>query len=91
MSSHNQSHQHQPQNAAHAAQSSQTRQPSTPAVPEAKACSPGANACGCQPSAELIRARAYEISLARNGGAGNAKSDWCQAEAELSAASSVKA
>ncbi|XVJ60061.1 MAG: DUF2934 domain-containing protein [Tepidisphaera sp.] len=94
MSSHTQSHQHQPQNPSSAVQPSQARQPSSPAVSEAskpKACKPGADACGCQPTAEHIRARAYEISQARNGGAGNANSDWCQAEAELSAATSTKA
>jgi len=32
---------------------------------------------------DRIRVRAYEIFLARNGGPGDAKSDWCQAEREL--------
>lgn len=94
MSSHTQSHQHQPQNPSNAVQPSQSRQPSSPAKADSttpKACSPSADACGCQPSAENIRARAYEISQARNGGAGNANSDWCQAEVELSAATTPKA
>lgn len=94
MSSHTQSHQHQPQNPSNAAQPSQARQPSSPMMPESikpKACTPGADACGCQPSSEHIRTRAYEISQARNGGAGNSTSDWCQAEAELSATTTTKA
>jgi hypothetical protein len=32
---------------------------------------------------EVIRARAYEIFLARNGAPGNPESDWRQAEEEL--------
>lgn len=32
---------------------------------------------------ELIQARAYEIYLARNGGEGDALSDWLQAEREI--------
>jgi len=35
------------------------------------------------PHDELIRARAYEIYLARNGAPGNSESDWRQAEEEL--------
>lgn len=35
---------------------------------------------------ELIEARAYEIFLARNGGDGDALSDWLQAERELGGA-----
>ncbi|MEW6251454.1 MAG: DUF2934 domain-containing protein [Planctomycetota bacterium] len=35
------------------------------------------------PTEEQIRARAYEIYLRRNGGCGDAHSDWLQAEAEL--------
>ncbi len=37
------------------------------------------------PSEEQIRARAYQIYLRRNGGPGDAHSDWTQAEAELRA------
>ncbi|MGD8452413.1 MAG: DUF2934 domain-containing protein [Phycisphaerae bacterium] len=32
---------------------------------------------------DQIRQRAYEIFLARNGGPGDASSDWAQAEREL--------
>lgn len=32
---------------------------------------------------ERIRIRAYEIFVARNGGPGDATTDWCQAEREL--------
>jgi hypothetical protein len=35
------------------------------------------------PHDEQIRARAYEIYLARNGAPGNPESDWRQAEEEL--------
>ena len=35
------------------------------------------------PTEEQIRARAFEIYLARNGGPGDADSDWAQAEREL--------
>ncbi len=35
------------------------------------------------PTEEQIRARAFEIYLARNGGPGDAHSDWAQAEREL--------
>ncbi len=34
-------------------------------------------------SDEQIRRRAYEIYLRRNGGPGDARSDWLQAETEL--------
>lgn len=36
---------------------------------------------------DLIRRRAYEIFLARNGGPGDHVSDWLQAEQELNGAS----
>ncbi len=36
-----------------------------------------------EPSEELIRTRAYEIYLAREGGTGDELSDWLKAEAEL--------
>lgn len=35
------------------------------------------------PTNEQIRARAFEIYLARNGGPGDAQADWVQAEREL--------
>lgn len=35
------------------------------------------------PTEEQIRARAFEIYLGRNGGPGDAHSDWMQAEREL--------
>jgi len=35
------------------------------------------------PTEEQIRLRAYQIYLARNGGPGDAMSDWIQAEREL--------
>ncbi len=41
-----------------------------------------------RPTEEQIRARAYEIYLRRNGGPGDAHSDWLQAEGELHAAES---
>ncbi len=42
------------------------------------------------PSEEQIRARAYEIYCARNGGPGDAASDWQQAERELTAEYSTR-
>jgi hypothetical protein len=38
------------------------------------------------PTADHIRVRAFEISLSRHGGPGDATSDWTQAERELMAA-----
>jgi len=38
------------------------------------------------PTYDEIARRAYEISLARNGGPGDALSDWLQAERELAPA-----
>lgn len=35
------------------------------------------------PTAEQIRQRAYELYLARNGGPGDAHSDWVEAERQL--------
>ncbi len=44
------------------------------------------SAAGCsQPAADRIRVRAYEISMARNGGPGDAVADWTQAEREVAA------
>jgi hypothetical protein len=39
--------------------------------------------CAAMPSEQQIRERAYEIFLRRNGGPGDAHSDWAQAEREL--------
>jgi hypothetical protein len=36
-----------------------------------------------EPSEDQVRARAYEIFQAREGGPGDAMSDWLEAEAEL--------
>lgn len=94
MSNHSHAHQHQPQNPLHAAEAAQDRTPSLPAMPVAnkpKARTPDTEARRGRPSPEHIRARAYEISQARNGGPGNAQTDWCQAEAELSVAGTMKA
>lgn len=53
---------------------------------EATAGTPGLKV-GQEPHIEItpdrIRIRAYEISVARNGGPGDATADWCQAEREL--------
>jgi len=49
---------------------------------------PGADAANNpigSPTTEHIRLRAYEISQVRGGGAGNAQTDWVQAEHELGA------
>ena len=43
------------------------------------------NCCTTMPTEEQIRARAYQIFLRRNGGPGDAHSDWVQAERELKA------
>jgi hypothetical protein len=94
MSHHHPSHQHQAHNPVTAAASPPSTTPivaSKPNAAKAKPCTPGADACGCQPSADHIRVRAYEISQARNGGPGNETSDWSQAEQELTAASGWKA
>ena len=45
---------------------------------------------GGKPTPDCIRLRAYEISQARNGGPGNAASDWIQAEQEVAAEHVVK-
>jgi hypothetical protein len=90
MSNHSQSQSHQPLNPSNTVRASQPAAVAAVSATKAKACTPGADACGCQPSADHIRARAYEISKARNGGPGDACSDWSQAEKELSAVSAVK-
>ena len=41
------------------------------------------SAAPIEPSPDLIRRRAYEIFLARNGRPGDHVADWCQAEREL--------
>lgn len=88
MSHHTQSHQHQPKNKASTVQHPKPTDaaPAAAAKSAAKsaACSGGADECGCLPLVDHIRVRAYELSLARNGGAGDAAGDWCQAERELS-------
>lgn len=91
MSHNKQSHQHQPHNPPSAAMSVQA--PSTPAPAEIKGdtCTKGTGKCTCPKCQSHIRARAYEISQARNGGPGDATSDWSQAEIELTAASAMKA
>jgi hypothetical protein len=38
-----------------------------------------------EPSEEKIRERAYQIYVSRNGGPGDAVSDWLEAEAQLRA------
>ncbi|MFZ4573859.1 MAG: DUF2934 domain-containing protein [Phycisphaerales bacterium] len=94
MSSHNPSHQYQPQNQPTAAQSPQaTPASSTPvaAATKGEACTKASGKCGCGKCQSHIRTRAYEISQARNGGPGNAVSDWSQAEKELSVAAAAKA
>ena len=54
----------------------------------AKGTTPGAIAGqgGAQSIVERMRLRAYEISIARNGGPGDELSDWVQAELELNGA-----
>lgn len=42
------------------------------------------------PTDEQIRRRAYEIFLARNGGPGDALTDWVQAERELASRAGAK-
>lgn len=51
----------------------------------ASGSAPGTTAgpVGGQPIVERIRFRAYEISVARNGGPGDELSDWIQAEHEV--------
>ncbi len=89
--SHHQSHQHQPQNPSNVARNLQPVATSTPSANKLKARDPGAENAALQPSAENIRARAYQISQARNGGPGNAVSDWSQAERELTREATAKA
>ena len=60
------------------------------ANPFSNTSTPGADASARHATADQIRERAYEISKARNEGPGNATSDWCQAEAELSASTTDK-
>lgn len=52
------------------------------------ASSAAPKACAATGSkADLIRCRAYELFLARNGASGDHVSDWLQAEQELNSAS----
>jgi hypothetical protein len=53
-------------------------------VAETVATPPVTNGNGtAAPSAEMIRLRAYELFLARNGTAGDELSDWLMAEREI--------
>jgi hypothetical protein len=97
MSHHHQSHQHQPHNPVPAAPpvapTSQSAPLPTasvapavvPASSKPESCVKGTGKCECNKCQGHIRSRAYEISQARNGGPGNAASDWSQAEKELTA------
>ena len=95
MSHHHQSHTHQPQNPSKAAQPiqppSRPTSIATPGAAKPKPSTPSVDAGASRPSIDRIRTRAYEISQARNGGPGNATSDWLQAERELTAAMTAKA
>jgi Protein of unknown function (DUF2934) len=55
-----------------------------------KPCAAEPDAGCCQPAADRIRVRAYEISKARNGGPGDALADWTQAEREVAAGRDAK-
>ena len=93
MSHHHQSHQHQPHNPIAATPpvapiSQATPQPiaavaAAPVASKPESCVKGTGKCECKKCQGHIRSRAYEISQARNGGPGNAASDWSQAEKEL--------
>lgn len=52
---------------------------------ESKPASGLANDQGRQEPADRVRLRAYEISQGRNGGPGDAMTDWIQAEQEAAA------
>jgi hypothetical protein len=58
------------------------RSPVATAIPKVSKPRTAGKAC-CMPSEQQIRERAYEIFLRRNGGPGDARSDWVQAEREL--------
>ncbi len=84
MSRHTQSHQQHAQGKASAVQDQRHAVAAPAAAVKSAGCSAGSDESGCLPLADHIRARAYELSLARNGGEGDAEGDWCQAERELS-------
>jgi len=56
---------------------------SAPSSPIRPARSPLPHSANSHITHECICKRAHELFLARNGGAGDAVSDWCQAEKEL--------
>ena len=90
MSRHTQSHQQHAQGKASTVQDPQHAAAAPAVAAKSAGCSAGADECGCLPLADHIRARAYELSLARNGGEGDAAGDWCQAERELSGGSNKR-
>ena len=93
MSLQSQSNQYQPHRPSTPPQpptAARTGQSPTADVVRLAPCAADVDACGCQVSADDIRARAYQISQARSGGQGDAQTDWCQAEAELLAAAKAK-
>ncbi len=59
---------------------------SRPEITESQTGTGTNRSAGCAPAAEMIRIRAYELSQTRNGGPGDAQTDWVQAERELAAA-----
>lgn len=88
MSHHKQPNQHQTQSTTSAAQAAPAAKGGA-AGP--KGAAPGGEASGGRPSVDRIRARAYELSQARNGGPGSEAGDWSQAEKELTASAAAKA
>lgn len=58
---------------------------SQPANVESKPTPGSASGQGRQEPADRVRLRAYEISQGRNGGPGDAVTDWIQAEQEVAA------
>lgn len=55
----------------------------TPSASTTAARSKPSHAADTTITHDCIRKRAYELFLARNGGPGDAASDWCRAEREL--------
>jgi len=55
----------------------------TSAIPKAPSAPRNTGRPRGMPNEQQIRERAYEIFLRRNGGPGDAHSDWAQAEREL--------
>ena len=90
MSHHKAPNQHQPHILGKTPQMPEPAAAASPGVPAAKPQACGADRSGSLPTADHIRARAYEISQLRHGGPGDANSDWSQAETELLAAAAVK-